>query len=219
MLEAVTSYGTWIWHAFFGVPGSQNDITVLGCSPLFNRLKEGKTPQLDYYIIGRQCNMGYYLADDIYPKWATLVQAIPNPRNDVKKLFTLHQKAYRKDVERAFGILQARWKIISKPAKGWSRENLNSIMMSCIILHNMIVEDKQDGYIDGESDDDQEDTNRSRRARAKIYDGPNLPFNLRTGSISINEYMRRYKMIRSRATNNYLQQDLVTHLWAKRSME
>ena len=61
--------------------------------------------------------MGYYLADGIYQKWATLVQAIPNSRNDAEKLFTLHQEAYRKDVERAFGILQARWKIISEPAR------------------------------------------------------------------------------------------------------
>ncbi|KAM3004318.1 hypothetical protein FF2_034584 [Malus domestica] len=97
--------------------------------------------------------------------------------------------------------------------------HLDSIMMSCIILHNMIVEDERDRYIDGESDDDQEDPNRSRMARAKIYDRPNLPFNPRTGSISINEYMRRYTMINSRATNKYLQQDLVAHVWAKRSME
>ncbi|KAM1781408.1 hypothetical protein ACFX11_039993 [Malus domestica] len=198
---------------------SMDETHVLGRSPLFNNLTEGKAPQLDYYINGREYNMGYYLADGIYPKWATLVQAIPNPRNDAEKLFTLHQEAYRKDVERAFGILQARWKIISESARGWSRENLNSIMMSCIILHNMIVEDERDGYIDGESDDDQEDPNRSRRALAKIYDGPNLPFNPRTGSISINECMMRYRMIRSRATNTYLQHDLVAHLWAKRSME
>ncbi|XP_068331572.1 uncharacterized protein [Pyrus communis] len=40
VLEAVASYNTWIWHTFFGVPGSQNDITVLGRSPLFNNLTE-----------------------------------------------------------------------------------------------------------------------------------------------------------------------------------
>ncbi|XP_070662226.1 uncharacterized protein [Malus domestica] len=148
-----------------------------------------------------------------------MVQAIPNPRTDAEKLFTLYQDAYQKDVERTFDILQARWKIISELARGWSRENLDSIMMSCIILHNMIVKDERDGYIDKESDDDQEDLNRSRRARAKIYDGPSLPFNPRIGSISINEYMRHYRMICSRATNKYLQQDLVAHLWAKNSME
>ena len=47
---------------------------------------------------------------------------------------------------------------------------------------------------------------------AKIYDGPNLPFNPRTGNISLNEYMRRHRMIRSRATNKYLQLDHVAHL-------
>ena len=42
VLEAVASFDTWIWHAFFEVPGSQNDIIVLGRSPLFNNLTKGK---------------------------------------------------------------------------------------------------------------------------------------------------------------------------------
>ncbi|KAL6205172.1 hypothetical protein ACLB2K_022434 [Fragaria x ananassa] len=29
ILEAVASYNLWIWHAFFGLPGSHNDINVL----------------------------------------------------------------------------------------------------------------------------------------------------------------------------------------------
>ncbi|XP_068340420.1 uncharacterized protein [Pyrus communis] len=40
VLETVASSDTGIWHAFFGVLGSQNDITVLGRSPLFNNLTE-----------------------------------------------------------------------------------------------------------------------------------------------------------------------------------
>ncbi|XP_048427695.1 uncharacterized protein LOC125471411 [Pyrus x bretschneideri] len=68
MLEAVVSFDIWIWHAFFGVLGSQNDITILGRSPLFNNLTKGKSPKLDYYVNGRQHNMRYYLADGIYPK-------------------------------------------------------------------------------------------------------------------------------------------------------
>ncbi|XP_040373203.1 uncharacterized protein LOC112194158 [Rosa chinensis] len=48
ILEAVASYDTWIWHAFFGLPGSLNDINVLGCSPLFNDVCTGETPEVNY---------------------------------------------------------------------------------------------------------------------------------------------------------------------------
>ncbi|CAL1387952.1 unnamed protein product [Linum trigynum] len=44
ILEAVASYNTWIWHAFFGPPGSNNDINVLGMSPVFDGVLNGSTP-------------------------------------------------------------------------------------------------------------------------------------------------------------------------------
>ncbi|KAM1134308.1 hypothetical protein ACFX19_044154 [Malus domestica] len=45
VLEAVASYDTWIWHAFFGSPGSNNDINVLWSSPLFNEVVNGWAPE------------------------------------------------------------------------------------------------------------------------------------------------------------------------------
>ena len=38
ILEAVASYDLWIWHAFFGLPGSHNDINVLERSSVFTLL-------------------------------------------------------------------------------------------------------------------------------------------------------------------------------------
>ena len=38
ILEAVASQSRRIWHAFFGCPGSLNDINVLHRSPLFGKL-------------------------------------------------------------------------------------------------------------------------------------------------------------------------------------
>lgn len=38
VLEAVTSHGLWIRHAFFEMSGSRNDIDMLQRSPLFRRL-------------------------------------------------------------------------------------------------------------------------------------------------------------------------------------
>ncbi|GJW75060.1 putative RNA-directed DNA polymerase [Tanacetum coccineum] len=44
MLEAVASHDLWIWHAFFGVAGANNDINVLDNSPLFDDLLDDKAP-------------------------------------------------------------------------------------------------------------------------------------------------------------------------------
>ena len=38
-------------------------------------------------IRGREYIIGYYLADDIYPKWSTFVQTIHNPQGPKKILF------------------------------------------------------------------------------------------------------------------------------------
>jgi Plant transposon protein len=44
ILEAIASYDLWIWHAFFGMPGSHNDINVLDHSDLFSDLENGHAP-------------------------------------------------------------------------------------------------------------------------------------------------------------------------------
>lgn len=54
------------------------------------------------------------------------------------------QEAARKDVERAFGVLQSRFAILKNPARMWKVDVLHDIIVSCIILHNMIVEDERD---------------------------------------------------------------------------
>jgi hypothetical protein len=42
--EVMASYDIWIWHAFFELPGSHNDINVLERSYVFTNLVEGRTP-------------------------------------------------------------------------------------------------------------------------------------------------------------------------------
>ncbi|CAL9005567.1 unnamed protein product [Prunus brigantina] len=112
VLEAVASYDTWIWHAFFGVAGSNNDINILARSPLFNDVVNEVSRHIQYVVNGNEYNLGYYLADSIYPRWATLVKILKK-----KRLFAQKQEAYRKDVERAFRILQAQWAIARGPAR------------------------------------------------------------------------------------------------------
>ncbi|XP_076953167.1 uncharacterized protein LOC143627166 [Bidens hawaiensis] len=80
ILEAVASYDLWIWHAFFGMPGSHNDINVLERSFVFTELTQGCAPPVNYTVNGHDYTIGYYLADGIYPKWQTFVKTIPSKR-------------------------------------------------------------------------------------------------------------------------------------------
>ncbi|KAH9687360.1 nuclease [Citrus sinensis] len=144
ILEVVADYDLRIWHAHFGLPDSKNDINVLEASHLFANLASGIAPPAHYVIKGNEYNMGYYLADGIYPKWSTLVQTIHDPCGPKKKLFAVKQEACRKDVERAFGVFQSRFAIVAGPSRFWNKHVLHDIMTACIIMHNMIIEDERD---------------------------------------------------------------------------
>ncbi|XP_024171573.1 uncharacterized protein LOC112177510 [Rosa chinensis] len=168
ILEAVTSYDTWIWHAFFEMPGSCNDLNVLAKSPLFDELTAGQAPWIQFQANNRIHNLGYYLADDIYPQWATFVKSIPRPTRPKDLKFSQAQEGYRKDVERCFGILQSRFSIIRGAARGWEREDLRYIMLTCIILHNMIIEDERLDDSDEDLESDEEDDNNMRPRLAQV---------------------------------------------------
>ena len=92
--------------------GSHNNIDVLQRSPVFMRLCNGESPPSNYTINGYDYNMGYYLADGIYPQWDAFMKIISEPHGNKQKHFATMPEATRKDVERAFGVLQARWGIV-----------------------------------------------------------------------------------------------------------
>ncbi|GJZ01556.1 ALP1-like protein [Tanacetum coccineum] len=104
MLEAVASQDLWIWHAFYGMAGANNDINVLDNSPLFDDLLDDLALVVPYVVNGVEYRNGYYLADGIYPEWASFVKSFTV--NDPKHTyFKQRQESTRKDVEHAFGVL------------------------------------------------------------------------------------------------------------------
>ena len=105
MLKAVASHDLCIWHVLFGMPAFHNDINVLQRSPVFRRLCNGESLRCNYTVNDRDYNMGYYLADGIYPQWSAFVKTISEPHGKKHNHFATMQEADRKDVERAFGVL------------------------------------------------------------------------------------------------------------------
>ena len=65
ILEAVADHETWIWHAFFGMPGSLNDINVVNRPPLMSKIANDELPPVQFVANGRTYNHDYYLADGI----------------------------------------------------------------------------------------------------------------------------------------------------------
>jgi hypothetical protein len=201
ILEAVASYDLWIWHAFFGLPRSHNDINVLERSSVFSNLAEGCAPPVNYSVNDHNYTMGYYLADGIYPPWATFIKTIHAPQGNKRKNFVATQESARKYVERAFGVLQARFAIIRGPACLHKPEMLKEIMMVCIILHNMIVEDERDLYLGADAFD-----------YDQINETPLEPPS-HEHTVEFLDFIQNHHRIRDRETHSQLQSDLVEHLW------
>jgi hypothetical protein len=54
------------------------------------------------------------------------------------------QEAAHKNIERAFGVLQARFAIVRGPTNFWDKKILHNIIAAFVIMHNMIIEDERD---------------------------------------------------------------------------
>jgi hypothetical protein len=152
--------------------------------------------------------MTYYLADGIYPSYPTFVKSIRLPQSEPDKLFAQYQEACRKDIERAFGVLQARFKIIREPARLWDIADLSIIMRSCIILHNMIVEDERDSYSQHWTDFEQSEESGS--SAPQPYSTEVLP--------AFANHVRARSELRDKKVHHELQADLVKHIWTKFGM-
>ncbi|XP_070662469.1 uncharacterized protein [Malus domestica] len=131
----------WTWK---NCSRALNDLNVLAQSPVFDELLQGKWPRCTYWVNCTQYEGSYHIAYGIYPRWSTFVKTVSHPQIEKEKHFAKCQEGCRKDVERCFGILQAHWAIIRDAGKMFDVEALRSIMMTCIILHNMIVEYEYD---------------------------------------------------------------------------
>ncbi|XP_020242995.1 uncharacterized protein LOC109821221 [Asparagus officinalis] len=221
ILEAVASYDLWIWHAYFGLPGALNDINVLERSSVFSQLAEGHGPTVNFTVNGHEYTIGYYLADGIYPSWATFVKIISLPQGNKRKHFSTLQESARKDVERAFGVLQSSFAIVRGPARSWDVKILKNIMQACIIMHNMIVEDERkknimqaciimhNMIVEDERNDDYIDFTYDAAEEA-----PTISVS-HERTIDLCEFIQNHHRIRDRQTHSQLQLDLVEHLWER----
>ena len=116
----------------------------------------------------------------------------------------------RKDVERLFGVIKKQWRVLYFPFLKKSKAFICKIVLTCLILHNMNVEDQNiESCEDGEEEvvDEVNPDDRDidlRRAEARLFEDfarNNSSADRVSRAADENEHMRLY-------------QSLINEVWA-----
>lgn len=99
-------------------------------------------------------------------------------------------------------MLQARFAIISRPARLWKNKDLDVVMKACIIMHNMIVEDERD---ESNLSNNYDRTHSANPSTAVISRDPS--------HYSFKSFLNRYGNIMDPSEHFRLKSALVAHLW------
>lgn len=102
-------------------------------------------------------------------------------------------------MERAFGVLQARFHIIKEAARLWKKKDLRNIIKTCIILHNMIIEDERDERIPVPEDYDDHNAVLFERSNNNVE--------------NFEEIRQNFRNIKDKEIHFRLQKDLIDHIW------
>nr|GEW68749.1 putative nuclease HARBI1 isoform X2 [Tanacetum cinerariifolium] len=216
MLEAVASQDLWIWHAFYEIAVFLPLSTVTASD--FSRLRHASRfcPVLIRFCHGVIKKYPTIMLEAVASQDLWILHAfygIAGVNNDINVFdnsslfddllddlahvvsYVRHESA-RKDVERAFGVLQGRWGLIQQPARAYEVNTLRRIMYAGIIMHNMILEDQNMSIVD----------------LNHVYYNPAR--SMQTMWIDRCETQRRKaKEIRDRDAHISLQQNLINHIW------
>ncbi len=95
----------------------------------------------------------YLLGDGIYPISKELMPALKGAIRPCQKSFDYRQKRTRNIIECQYGILKGRWQTLTVPSQ-ISIEILTAIAITCVVLHNICIEEREDNsWIDTTPED------------------------------------------------------------------
>ncbi|KAK1663525.1 hypothetical protein QYE76_051684 [Lolium multiflorum] len=113
-------------------------------------------------------------------------------------------EACRKDFERAFGVLQAQFAIVRYPALRWPHDQMWEVVQTCVIMHNMIIED-------------------DRKNQVRRHVGPNECWDPLAEVDHVvppdfGDFLTIHAKTRDNNVHEQLQNDLVEHMWRAKGL-
>ena len=166
-LQAIVDANLKFIHASVGYPGSIHDARVLRLSGLYDFAENEQILSGPIRDISGT-DIGPLLAgDSAYPLTTWLMKPFPNRGRLTPKQrkFNLKFSTLRCVVERAFGMLKSRWRIVLKTIEQKTTTLKKTVIAACV-LHNICIErgdlhEADDSDSDDSSDDDSEGRNET----------------------------------------------------------
>ena len=225
-VEAMCDSDLYCWHLHVGPPGTNNDLKVAENSPLFISILNGsramKLPE-GYMLNGivRDWHL-YYLVDGIYPPWSIFLKPIHAPINLQQQVMTAMYESRRKDVERLFGVLQGRFRILTSNFNEWSDTEVIHIVETCTILHNMLVRLVLGNELSDEEDSEGNPLHPNQIVSEFYYDivtgyneeEYNSQEDANPNQTWIEALLGSDTLIRDPAAHNQLRDAVTSHIWA-----
>ena len=141
IMQAVVGKNLKFLDTAIGYPGSMHDARVLRSSDLFQKAESGDILGEPLPTIRAIQVRPLLLGDGAYPLLPWLMKPYPNNAilSRSQRRFNRTLSSARYTVERAFGILKARWRILLKKLDN-RFDNIPNVILTCCVLHNFCQE-------------------------------------------------------------------------------
>lgn len=94
---------------------------------------------------GRVLNGGIISPTETTPT-GNFILSLPAATTVKEKKYKSVQEGVRKCVELVFGVLFRRFCVLAQPSRLWFSSEMRSILQACVVLHNMLVEYRNDSF-------------------------------------------------------------------------
>jgi hypothetical protein len=131
-------------HVCSAFLGRYNDKTKIRYDDYVARLRSGHYSGFSYNVLNQRgeptaCVTPYLICDNGYHRWKQLMAPYKATSNVALAVWSKHLESTRKDVERTFGCIKKRFKILKVPMLYRDVSFIDDIFMTCCVLHNKLL--------------------------------------------------------------------------------
>lgn len=141
LLQGIVDHETRFIDIVTGLPGGMTFSRLLKCSAFFKLSQNGERLNGNARILGGDVLREYVVGGCSYPLLPWLITPYEtNEVSDSQSAFNYKHESARLLAVRAFSLLKGSWRILSKVMWRPDKRKLPSIILTCCLLHNIIID-------------------------------------------------------------------------------